>query len=71
MKHGKLYVHSPYGRESYKVLILYDLFGFYRIQALGFTRLAGIDRSLAPGERAWVPGHAIRILDEDHDTNTE
>lgn len=64
MKTGKLYVRSAYGRESFKVKVIKHFFGFYRIEALGFTRLAGHDRYLKAGERAWVPAHAIRVLDE-------
>ena len=64
MKTGKLYVHSPYGRDSFKVRVIRQFFGFYRIEALGLTRLAGQDRYLKPGERAWVPLHAVRLLEE-------
>lgn len=55
MKTGKLYVNSPYGRESFKVLVIRQFFGFYRIQALRLTRLAGQDRYLKPGERHGSP----------------
>lgn len=63
MKTGKLYVQSPYGRESFKVLVIKRFLGFYRIEALGFTRLAGQDRYLTQGEQAWVPRHAVRLLE--------
>ena len=59
---GKLYVVGPWGRRSSRVLIKYDYFGFYRIEALEYTQLAGDDRYLNPGERAWVPHHAVRLL---------
>ena len=62
VKMGKLYVVGPWGRRSSRVLIKYDLFGFYRIEALEYTQLAGDDRYLSPGERAWVPRHAVRLL---------
>lgn len=67
MKSGMLYVNSHYGRQSYKVLILGSFFGFYRIEAVGYTQLAGKGRFLHPGERAWVPHHAIRLIEEDSD----
>ena len=62
-KVGKLYVVGPWGRRSSKVLVKYDFFGFYRIEALEYTQLAGNERYLSPGERAWVPHHAIRLLE--------
>lgn len=65
MKIGKLYLHSPYGKESFKVKIVKYFFGLYRIEALGFTRLAGNYRYLCAGDRAWVPEYAIRVLCED------
>lgn len=68
MKYGKLVIYGPYGRMSYKVKIVLNLFGFCRIEALSFTQLAGDNRYLNAGERAWVPENAIRKLDVDEST---
>lgn len=61
MKTGKLYVRTPFKKECCNVLIIYEGFGYCLIEALDFTRLEGPRRCLIPGERAWVPNHAIRL----------
>ena len=66
IKIGKLYVNSYYyGRQSYKVLVLESFFWFYRIEALSYTQLAGKRGYLRPGEQAWVPYYAIRLIERD------
>ncbi len=61
MKTGRLYVNGRYGREFYPVKIVCKFFAFYRIEALGITRLSADNHYLLAGQRAWVPYHAVQI----------
>ena len=63
MKLGQLILSGPNGRISTEVRIVGEFFGYYRIEAITFTRLAGHCRYLAPGKRVFIPKRAIWVDD--------
>ncbi len=58
---GRLILRSWYGTNEYTVKIVGRLLWWYRIEAIETTTLKDY-RLLMPGERAFVPRHAVYPL---------
>lgn len=58
---GRLVQHSRAGTHECTVKIIGRLLWWYRIEAIKVTTLQGY-RLLMPGERAYVPRHAVYRL---------
>jgi len=63
-RRATLHLGGWHGLSSQEVLVVGETPKRYRIQALEQTRLAGRWRSLAKGQTALVPRHAVTFIDE-------
>lgn len=61
---GELRLVSHFGTSRYRVRILGRFLWFCYIEAIQFTTLKG-NRTLLPGQRAFVPRRAVRRLSHD------
>lgn len=66
MKKGFLFLTSfATGLSKELVEVVKETPKRYKIRAINRTRLAGLYRYLKPGETAYVPKHAVKLVDDE------